>query len=161
MNYEVDSEILGLLRENKAFIFRNVTFADFKRALEEEFGSGAIIILYEAGRKCGERSYGRFSKETLKVEELLARLARYKHGERWGDLKFKLDLSTGEGEVDVYECFEARAYGSSKVPVCHFMRGFLEGFLSKALQHSLTIKEVACIAEGKEFCRFKVSKKTS
>jgi len=160
LTHEVNSEILRLLRGGEAFILRNVTFADFKRALEEKFGSGAIVILYEAGRRCGERSCGRFSQQSLKVEELLAKLAEYKRGERWGDIRFELNPSTGEGEVEVYECFEAKEYGNSTVPVCHFLRGFLEGFLSRALGRPLLLRETACIAQGEKCCRFKVSRNT-
>ena len=145
-----------LLREGKAFVMRLVTFRDFKRILEERFGSGAHAIFYEVGKGCGMRSCRRLVRKYKSKKRLLRALTRYKGNEKWGKLRFNLDLKRGVGEITVAENFEAKQYGRSEEPVCYFMRGYLEGFLTQAYNKPLKVIEVACIAQGNKACKFKV-----
>jgi len=62
----------------------------------------------------------------------------------------------GTGVVRVEDCFEAKAYGPSSEPVCHFVRGYIEGFLSSAFRKELWVTETSCIAKGDRECVFEV-----
>jgi hypothetical protein len=72
-----------LLKNGKAFVIRLVTFTDFKRSLEETFGTGANVIFYEVGRGCGRRSCKRLLRKYSGKEKLLQALCRYKRDEGW------------------------------------------------------------------------------
>ena len=128
-----------LLRNGEAFIMRMVTFTDFKRSLEEAFGSGANVIFYMVGKGCGKRSCSRLMQKYPERDRLFKALCRYKRNERWGRIKFKLDMKTGKGKIIVYESFEAKQYGKSQEPVCHFLKGYLEGFLTQAYNKPIKI----------------------
>ena len=156
-------DVWELLRRDKAFIMRDVSFSDFKRGLEEKFGLGAEIIFYEVGKTCGKRSYQRLAKHYSGREALIQAMAKHKANERWGRIEVEVDWLRGSGSIRIYSCFESRAYGPSEKPVCHFIRGFLEAFLSEAYGKPLHLTEVACIAEGNPYCHFRVeeAKKTA
>ena len=146
-----------LLRDGKAFVMRLVTFTDFKRVLEERFGSGANVIFYEVGRGCGKRSCSRLLKKYPERDRLLKALCRHKRNEGWGKIKLKLNMETGKGQIIVYESFEAKQYGRSQEPVCHFLKGYLEGFLSQAYNKPIKIVETACKAQGNPYCQFEAT----
>ena len=97
---------------------RLITFRDFKKVLEERFGTGAHAIFYEVGRGCGVRSCRRLTRKYSNKKKLFKALARYKSNEKWGKLKFHLDLRRGVGEIFVAGSFEAKQYGRSEEPVC-------------------------------------------
>jgi predicted hydrocarbon binding protein len=145
-----------LLKNGKAFIMRLVTFTDFKKCLEETFGSGATVIFYEVGKGCGRRSCNRLTRKYPEKEKLFKALARYKRNERWGKIRFQLDLKLGTGRIIVADSFEAKQYGQSEKPVCHFLRGYLEGFLTQAYNKPLKVIEVRCFAQGDRLCEFLV-----
>jgi predicted hydrocarbon binding protein len=156
---EVEQEVgrcPRLLRDGKAFIMRLVTFRDFKKILEERFGSGAHAIFYEVGKGCGVRSCRRLTQKYKSKGKLLKALTRYKNNEKWGKIKFNLNLKTGTGEIIIAENFEAKQYGKSEEPICYFMKGYLEGFLTQAYSKPLKVVEVACMAQGSKACKFKV-----
>ena len=145
-----------LLKNGKAFIMRLVTFKDFKKCLEETFGSGASVIFYQVGRGCGRRSCSRLTHRYPDKAKLFKALARYKRNEKWGKMKFQLNLKSGNGKILVAESFEAKQYGRSEMPVCYFLRGYLEGFLNQAYNKSLRVTETKCIAKGDKACIFQV-----
>jgi predicted hydrocarbon binding protein len=145
-----------LLKNGKAFIMRLVTFTDFKKCLEETFGSGASVIFYEVGRGCGRRSCNRLLRKYSDREKLLKALTRYKYNEKWGKIRFKLDMKSGVGKILITESFEAKQYGQSTEPVCYFLRGYLKGFLTQTFKKPLKVTEIACIAQGNKTCEFKV-----
>jgi hypothetical protein len=148
-----------LVRKGKAFVMRNITFADLKKGLEETFThSAAAVILYKAGMACGRRSAERIVKQLgLRDENLLATIAKLKQKEGWASIDFKkVNLKKKLGTVIVKNSFEAEGYGKSDTPVCHFLRGYLAGALSITLNTEINLIETACAAKGDPNCEFQI-----
>jgi len=143
---------------DSALIMRGMTFADLQKKLEELFETGAELILYEAGRSCGRRSCHRIKRRYgLKGMDLLEAVRQIKRAEGWGEVDFSnFELDRVRGSIIVRRCFEAVNYGKSDRPVCHFMRGYLEGVLEETLGKIVRLMEVRCAATGQEYCEFRV-----
>ncbi|MGI0148046.1 MAG: V4R domain-containing protein [Thermoplasmata archaeon] len=50
----------------------------------------------------------------------------------------------------------ARAYGTSKKPVCHFLAGLIAGLGRSLLERDVLCEETACVAQGHERCKFEL-----
>ncbi|MCS6998506.1 MAG: 4-vinyl reductase [Aquificaceae bacterium] len=105
------------------------------------------------GAKILKERYGIF---TDRLDEALDVLTVIAESSRLLDV-FEYDLDRMEIRVDGSILVEA--VGDSKKPVCEPMAGFFEGFLSELLEKRLSVKEVACKAQGHERCVFKISLK--
>jgi len=148
-----------LLRSGDAFIFRCVTFADFKSALFERFGLGGGVILYEVGLVCGARSCARLAKEFRDKLAVLRFLSEYKLREGW--FKMSLDSFDAErcsGRIVCEGVFEAKGFKSDR-PSCFFTKGFLKGFLTTLYTKEVSVEEVSCSSKGDEKCIFEVETK--
>ncbi|MFQ6085012.1 MAG: V4R domain-containing protein [Candidatus Bathyarchaeia archaeon] len=154
--------IQDLLDRWQAFVFRDVTFSDLKKGLEETFPHAiASDLLTTVGRGCGQRSCSRLMEEHgLKSRpDVLRRIAEIKEEERWGEFDFsEIEFEKLAGKVIVRKSFEARNFGPSKYTVCDFVRGYLSGFLSKLLDQRILIEETKCIARGDGLCEFNLVK---
>jgi len=135
-----------------------ITFSDLQKRLESLLSvSAASVLLVEVGRECGVRSCVRI-KEKYGIEgvELLAAITKLKREEAWGEFDFKgIDPEQKRGHVIVRECFEAKEYGRSTLPVCHFVKGYLQGVLSTVLKQGVILEEVLCLAKGDAHCEFR------
>jgi len=148
-----------LLRSGDAFIFRCVTFADFKSALFERFGSGGGVILYEVGLACGARSCERLTKEFGDRVGVLRFFSEYKLREGW--FKMTLDSFDAElcsGRIVCEGVFEANGFKSDK-PSCFFTKGYLKGFLTTLYAKEVSVEEISCSSKGDEKCVFEVEMK--
>ena len=148
-----------LLKEWKAFILRDLTFSDFKKVLEGYFSSGANSIFYAVGKGCGMRSCRRLMTFYHERGDLFDALIEYKQEEGWGIIRVAIDNETGAGRVYVSQSFEARGYGKSEEPVCYFLKGYLEGFLSTFFGKEFVASETHCIAKGDKECIFEIETK--
>jgi bacteriochlorophyll 4-vinyl reductase len=152
----------------KAIIVTDAEFAELQKRLEQVFfPSAALIILYEGGKACGEFSAKQMMNQLRSsVEDLLQAIARRKEAEGWGTITFQnLDVegSHPHGRIIVQDSFEARGYGPSTTPICHFLRGYLAGALSailtpRARRHKVELVETKCAAKGDEHCEFQTVK---
>ncbi|MEM2851230.1 MAG: V4R domain-containing protein [Candidatus Bathyarchaeia archaeon] len=161
MEHELVLRPFELVQRKRAFVMRNITFADLKKGLESTFTpSAAAVILYQAGMICGRRSAERLMKQLgLRNEALLNAIVKLKKREGWASINFKkVNLKEKLGSVIVKNSFEAEGYGKSDTPVCHFLRGYLAGVLSQALNTEINLTETACTAKGDPNCEFQIQK---
>ncbi len=133
-----------------------VTFVDLKKVLEGLLDTGAAVILYEAGLGCGRRMYMRMRKQYSSREEILKAFIDLKLSENWGEIKVDVNLDSGEGKIVVYKSFEGKYYGASSTPICHFFKGYIEGFLRELIGREITVEETKCVAMGDENCTFEI-----
>ncbi|KXA99094.1 hypothetical protein AKJ47_02480 [candidate division MSBL1 archaeon SCGC-AAA261G05] len=150
-----------VLEEGEGIIMRNVTFADLRKRLEDQYTrSVAATILFEVGQYCGERSASRLAEEEgVEGRELLSAIKNHKEGEGWAELDFEtVDLDRGRGRIVAADCFEAKGYEESTEPICHFLRGYLSGALSHVTGSELVLEEEQCIAAGDRTCQFVLKK---
>lgn len=150
--------------------FSDETTSDIKHAVEHIFGSGAVSLLYFVGKSCGQCSYLRlYAACQGKGEAAFALCAELKEQEGWGRFRCEDAGDKGGGGdnagdrgggwngkkvIRVEHCFEARSHEPAKEPVCHFVRGFIEGLLGCALKKCVKVTEVECIAKGDRECVF-------
>ncbi|MCS7171128.1 MAG: 4-vinyl reductase [Aquificaceae bacterium] len=108
------------------------------------------------GKKGAKILKERYGIYTDRLDEALDVLTVIAESSRLLDV-FEYDLDSMEIRVDGSILVEA--VGDSKKPVCEPMAGFFEGFLSELLERELGVKEIACKAQGRERCIFKISLK--
>lgn len=142
--------------DGNKFMMSMVTFLDFKKSLEGLFDTGAAVILYEAGLGCGRRAYQRMNRKNPSKKEVLETLRNFKFNENWGKIKFDIDLKSGRGFITVSDSFEGKLYDFSPTPVCHYLRGYIGGFLSEMFGRELEIREIKCVAIGDKNCIFEI-----
>lgn len=126
-----------------------------ENALELIFSpSAASVILYTTAIKCGVHLYQKTKKEFNKKEEALNYLSSLKKEENWGKMSFQeVDFKNGSGRVIIDDSFEAMARKTNQ-PSCHFLRGFIAGFLSELLKKTIVVTEEKCAGKGDEHCEF-------
>lgn len=155
----ISEEILTLLEKGEAVVIRLETFVDLQKRVERLLcASAASVILHEAGRECGKRSIQRIAMEkALSGDALLKELSRYKKEEKWGEFDFnEVNLEEASGVIRIKESFEAKRYGASIGPVCHFLRGYLAGVLAVIFGQDMSLEETKCKAKGDGYCEFQI-----
>jgi predicted hydrocarbon binding protein len=139
----------------RSFSFPFETFSEMESALELIFSpSAASVILFIAALKCGTSSCRKIKRKAKTKEEALNHLSKLKSEQNWGKLSFHdVDFEKGSGKIIVLDSFETVARKTSQ-PSCHFLRGFLAGFLSELFKKSIKVNEEKCAGKGDEHCEF-------
>lgn len=156
----IEARAIKLLREGKAIIFPIAEFMNFKKQMERTFSfSSTAMMMFLVGKYCGISEYQRVKKahDLRNAEEALKRVVQIKGDAGWGDIDFSgVDFKAKIGSVKVNNCFEGREYGESGKPVCHFMRGYLSGLLTEALDTDIILLETSCVTLNREHCDFEI-----
>ncbi len=141
--------------EVPAVIVSIETFVHLQKDAEKIMGiDGAAVLLYEAGKKSGERWINRFRKEWgLKDQKFIEAVQNFYAELGWGRFDVKEDNGK-ELVVSVENSFIARGYGKSGVAVCHFLRGYNAGLAEVLKGKGMDAEETRCAAKGDEFCEF-------
>jgi predicted hydrocarbon binding protein len=134
-------------------VLNEKSFADLKKSVETLFGPGAHTLMYYVGKGSGKKCEKRLSQIYGSRSALLDACLGVREKEGWGLFRCEIG-EDGTGVVRVEDCFEAKGYGPSSEPVCHFVRGYIEGFLSRAFQRELKVTEEECLARGSGCCVF-------
>jgi len=139
----------------KGFLFWFDTFGVFESCLEEVFSpSAASVILQSASCKCGRHTCQKILEEIKTKENVLTYLSRLKDEMNWGKIQFQdIDLKNGSGKILIHNSFEAIARKNTRQS-CHFLRGYLTGFLSELFEREITVEEEQCAATGGNCCKF-------
>jgi predicted hydrocarbon binding protein len=148
----------------ETFTLRFVTWANLEASLIRELSFYtnpvlAVRVLFNVGEMCGRRSLTRITSRepSPSPSAVLARIRHVKAEERWGRIDFTgFHLDEQRGRIVVADAFEAKAR-TSDTAVCHFLKGYLTGFLSGLLAQTLVVEEAACTAMGDATCVFEVS----
>lgn len=148
------------LQRNK-FSFQFETFRDLEEALELIFSSSAAsVILFTAAVRCGTQCFKRVIKGVKKRQDALYYFSKLKQEENWGKISFsEVNFAKGTGKIIVTDSFETIAIKShttkkNRQPCCHFLRGFLAGFLSELFQKTIRVTEKKCVGKGDGHCEF-------
>ena len=142
-------------REWDGFLLRSESFNRMKRGLEEVFASSAPILIAAAmGKPCGQLECRRILRNAKSKDDVLKHLSELKKKENWGEISFhEIDYIEALGTIRVEKAFETRDRRSD-TPVCHFLRGFLAGFLSQLFEKPGAVTETRCSGKGDEYCEF-------
>ena len=146
--------IQSVLEDNEGFFFRFETFAEIRKSLFKTYGKEANAILENAAIHAGERSAHRRLADTKTKQEALNLLSSLKLTHNWGEIIFsEVNYEKKKGSITVKNSFEARK-GKSETPICNFLTGYLEGFLSEVLDETITVEEKKCKSQNHSHCDF-------
>lgn len=123
--------------------------------------SGLEAVLYDVGKRNGTY-YAKYLSEkyNVKGDELLSAIIQAIKATGWGIVEVRtIDFKNLSGTIIVKECFEALAREKKPYKVCHWIRGFVAGFLSLVLHQPIEAVETKCLAVGDEHCEFEFHKK--
>lgn len=125
---------------------------DMLRSINEFSGTdGAYKIGERTGRNLAE-NIQRTGISGTKMSEFMMDLLTMMG---FGQFKMhEFNLSSKEGEVRADNCIIARENGDDSE--CSVMAGVLSGIFSQNYDGEFTVEESACIAQGNDFCRFKI-----
>ncbi len=152
-----DSHFPVLAIGERCIILRVETVGDMFRRLNNVFGSGAAVILYEMGVNTGENKmqsirsrYGLAGREALEIT-LTERVAR-----GWGIPEVTdFDREESRATLRVHGLFECLPFkGREKEARSHFFRGYLEGAFRQIFDREVVVLEEKCIAKGDAQCEF-------
>ena len=144
--------------EVRYLLIRPEVLVTFQKEIEQELGEKAQLILFKSGFQGGMLSSKKFQalyhlSDTETVHFMLEMGSQIGWGhfelERFDPVKRILSLK-------VYSSPFAETYGSSKAPICHFIRGVMAGLASFVFQKEVEAKEVECYAKGDPFCKFEI-----
>lgn len=152
----------GVLRVSgeAAVIVRPEVIVNIQKQLEQTIGGSAKGIMYLSGERssgAGLNPLGSLrsgSKGTFSIESA-QRIIDASALLGWGRAEVALfDPDRGRFLFTIKNSPIAIAYGSSKKPVCHFLAGWIAGMGRILLAKELLCEEIACVAQGRDFCEF-------
>ena len=144
-------------------------FAVLHNAVERLAGRAGPIILRtqgeESGRIDAQKAWRRnFEEFNLKFEPsmVISLFPTAYASFGWGRMITKeMNPDTGVGTLIIEDCFEADAIlevsGVKDMPQCHFVAGYLKGFLSEITGRKLQVRETKCKAAGDDHCEFQIT----
>ncbi len=133
---------------------------DITRDLEELFNAAGDTLLYKGGERIGKDLYAHYlpMARTYGVDiwDIISAVGWF-FG--WGTgTVIESGENDGRYRVRVYDSFEADSFlkraGNTEKPVCHFMRGVLNGIVESIEGRKYSSKEDKCLAKGDGFCEF-------
>jgi len=153
----------GVLRLSNvpSVIVRPEAIVNIQRQLELTIGGSSKGILYLSGERSAQEGMNPFdSILSTRAPLTLANARRLMDASAllgWGRLEISLfDPEHGRLVLTVSNSPLARAYGSSKKPVCHFLTGWIAGLGRNLLEREVLCEETACAAQGHGRCEFEL-----
>ena len=128
--------------------------------LDEVFGTGASVILYEMGVRAGKVIVEEVVECGIREEDVLKVLAALGVARGWGITEIlSWDPRAVRLVLRVWENFECKPLaGRKRKPHSHFMRGVIAGIVSKLTGQPVKVREVKCLAKGDPYCEFVAEK---
>lgn len=145
-------------KDVRYLLIRPETLAFFQKGIEKQLGEKVSAILYQGGFQGGSLSSKKYREVFgLSDEQIVHFMIEMGPQIGWG--KFELETFNSREKlliVKVYSSPFAEAYGPSPLPVCHLIRGVLNGMASIVFKKDVEAKELYCLAMGYECCKFEI-----
>jgi predicted hydrocarbon binding protein len=135
------------------------TFRSFVEGINRILGTGAVGILFEAGRCAGKEFVQSLLNEDALPEEVPTWLEVFFTQGGWGKITARADFANKTAIVVIDNCATARGV-RSKEASCHFIRGYIAGISEILFKASAECVETRCISKGNAFCEFRVQSRT-
>jgi predicted hydrocarbon binding protein len=155
--------VSGVLRlyDVPCVIVRPEAIVSIQKQLELTVGGSAKGILYLSGERSARDGMNPLDTEVPPGAPLsLANARRITESAAllgWGRIEISLFDPVGSRLLlTVTNSPLARAYGSSKKPVCHFLSGWIAGLGRSLLDREVLCEEAACAAQGHGRCEFEL-----
>lgn len=153
----------GVLRLSgvPCLIVRPEAIVNIQRQLEVTIGGSSKGILYLSGERSAQDGMNPLESIVPTGAPLtLANVRRITDASAllgWGHVEISLfDPERGRLLLTVNNSPLARAYGSSKKPVCHFLSGWIAGLGRTLLEREVLCEETSCAAQGHDRCEFEL-----
>lgn len=144
-------------------LIRPETLVEFQKGLEERLGKDAQEILYRGGFTGGRLSTKKYN-ETFGYgdDEIVQFMMSMGTQIGWGNFTLEeFSLEAKRLIVTVAGSPFAVAYGKSKGPVCHMIRGVMAGMGHVLFGQDVASVESHCLAKGDDICRFLIEATSS
>ena len=145
-------------KEVRYLLIRPEVLVTFQKEIEKELGERADRILFQSGFQGGSLSSKRYREVfNFSHEEIVRFMIEMGPQIGWGRFELeRFDPGNKYLSVKVYHSPFAEAYGPSRTPVCHFIRGVLTGMVSVVFDKESELNEILCLAKGDPFCKFEL-----
>lgn len=145
-------------KEVRYLLIRPEVLVTLQKEIGKELGEKANRILFQSGFQGGSLSSKKYREVFhFSDEEIVRFMIEMGPQIGWGRFELeRFDPGNKHLLVKVHHSPFAEAYGSSTVPVCHFIRGVLTGMASVIFNKESEVNEILCLAKGDPFCRFEL-----
>ena len=153
----------GVLRLSNVpcVIIRPEAIVNIQKQLEATIGGSSKGILYLSGERSASSGLNLFeSLVSTEAPMTLANARRLMEAAAlvgWGRAVIsEFDPEHGRLLLTITNSPLARAYGSSKKSVCHFLAGWIAGIGRNLLDCEVLCEETSCAAQGHDRCEFEL-----
>ncbi len=136
----------------KQDIYLNVFVRTLINSIDARTPQGATT-LYDVGKVLACKFSDLFKAN--EINDLIIELKNFWKAMKLGEID-EFNKSDDVISFKVYECFECSHLPNIGQTVCKFDEGFLKNMLELKLQIPLYVKEIECVATGKQYCLFNV-----
>jgi predicted hydrocarbon binding protein len=142
-------------------MIRPEAIVNIQRQLELTIGGSSKGILYLSGERSAQEGMNPLEAlVSTHTPQTLANARRIMESSAllgWGRAEISLfEPEQGRLLLTVSNSPIARAYGSSKKPVCHFLSGWIAGLGRTLLERDVLCEETSCAAQGNDRCEFEL-----
>jgi len=130
------------------------TFRSLLDGIKQSLGTGAVSILFEAGKGAGRRFAQSLLAEGTLPEEVPTWLEVFFTQGGWGKILARADFSNKTAFVVIDNCATARHVKSNESS-CHFIRGYVAGVSEILFNTSVECTEPRCMSKGNATCEFR------
>lgn len=145
-------------RVNRAILLGTGTFVELQKGVRDMLGKQSDAIFYEAGIRSGREGYAALKIELdMDGNEIVRKLFSFTDETGFGWFKvesLEIEHSEKRGSIKVSNSFIGDTYGKADRPVCHFIAGFIAGFVSSAWGIEVECEETSCTAVNGDYCTF-------
>ena len=146
------------IRVNRVILLGTGTFIELQKGAEELLGMESDAIFYDAGIRSGKEAWYALHTELKdKGESLIRKMFSFtdESGFGWFHINaLNIESEEKRGSVTVSHSFVAHTYGKAEKPVCHFIAGFIAGFMSSDWGIDVICEETVCSAVDGDICVF-------
>ncbi|MEJ5292652.1 MAG: hypothetical protein WHS82_03560 [Candidatus Methanosuratincola sp.] len=145
-------------KERRCLLLNESDLSALFRGMQELFGTGAAVVLYNLGKDMGVRCYAASYSLVTGERETLELCLRMRQLLGFG--RFKI-LSWEGGvprEVLVEDNIECRLTGNIPGQESALVRGYLEGAISAATEVNVRAVEEQCLRKGDRCCTFRIER---
>lgn len=135
------------------------TFRSFIKGISTALGTGAVGILFEAGKSAGQEFAESLLKEGALPEEVPNWLEVFFTQGGWGKITARADFVNKTAVVVIDNCATARQ-NRTKEASCHFIRGYIAGISQILFNVKTECTETRCTSIGNAYCEFRVQSQT-
>jgi len=124
--------------------------------LDEVFGTGASVILYEMGMRAGKVIVEEVAECGIPEKDMMKVIAAMGVARGWGITEIlSWDPKAARLVLRIWENFECKPLaGRKRKPHSHLMRGLIAGIVSRLTGQPVKVREVKCLAKGDPYCEF-------